>query len=280
MITYLVLALSISNIAGSVINIYKAQREGSLGRLYIGWISSLISCVVLVSHLERSMSQADFVFFNNLLEPRTILLWSMISNLFFLYPLLEYRADLISKQLFMKIFHPTLILGVLYFSFYWMDYPFTELVTWNDVVANIHLHDVQFRLLLMLVTVVLSITYLYIPFIMPRVNREPHVRKFSKWYYMFFIFGNILIVLYLLFSLIEAPELIATFRMSVLIFLNAITFTYMIPNVSLTRLRRRDPCNLKEYVESRSSNVDQSLPDLYKTIHDQIKLKQYYLTPM
>lgn len=278
MLTYVVLALCISNIAGSVINIYNAHREASLGRRYVGWSSAIVSTAVLITYLQKSISQPDFVFNNSLLDTRSILLWSMFSNLLFLYPLLEYRADLISKKLFIKILHPTLILGILFFSLYWIDIEYTELITWNDLVANVSLHDVQFRLFLMLATVVISITYLYIPFILPRVDSEPHVRKFSKWYYAFFIFGNFLIVFYIIFSLVESPFFIVVFRMLLLLLLNAITYSYMIPNVSLTRLRK-GAISRKTYTQPYSADQEDHVVELYDAIHEEIKQQQYYLNP-
>lgn len=272
--TYIVLILCISNLAGSLYNIRQGLHKASLGRRYIGWCSAIISVTLFISYLEMAMQRPNFIYYSELLSNRNIFTWTVVSNLFYLYPLLEYRADLISKRLFIIILHPSLVLGIIFFCVNWLEYPFIKLTTWNDVVSNIQMHDVQFRLLLLLFTFVVSVTYLYLPVLISRFNRELHIRRFSKWYYSFFVVVNLLIILYLPFSLIESPGVKVVFRLLLMLILNSITYSYMIPQISLTILRREKDSSVKK---TFSTVTDYSSMNIYKTMHLEIEKNKYYL---
>lgn len=270
--TYIILILCISNLAGSIYNIRHSRLEATLGRRYIGWCSAIISIILLFSYSEMAIQRADFIYYNELLSNRNIFTWTIICNVFFLYPLLEYRSDLISKRLFIIILHPSLVLGIIFFCVYWLGYPFIQVNTWDEIVSNIHLHDVQFRLLLLLFTFVVSLSYIYLPVIISKFSKEVHVRKFSGWYYSFFAVVNVLIFLYLPFSLIESPVIKVIFRILLMLILNSITYSYMIPKLSLTILQRE-----KDTVSAGFSALTESSRSVFQDMHKEIEKRQYYL---
>lgn len=280
MITYIVLALNISNIAGSALNIYHSHKEASLGRRYIGWSSIMISLILMVTYIDKALNQIDFIYYNPLLNTTSIFLWSVSSVLLFLYPMLEYRADLISKKLFIRILHPSIILGIILLSTYWLEYPFTRLYAWKDLVSNIHLHDVQFRLFLTLSSTVISIFYLYFPIVLSKISSTSNTRKFSKWYFSFFILGNVLIILYLPFSLIETPEIKVAFRLLLMLLLNTITYSYMIPQLSITMLRRTEDGALNSSdSDSPSRKPAFANSTFLSSLHNEVLTRQLYLNP-